>query len=70
MKPASNSPEWLMLRQWNEERIAAWTDELSGLMCPVDRANQLRGMIAALKEQRTYVDPSPTPEIMEPNYRV
>jgi hypothetical protein len=63
-----HSTEWQIIKRYNSERIAKHRDELEALLVTPDRANQLRGMIAALREQLVFGEPEQAPEIKEPNY--
>lgn len=60
--------DWQALKAWNLEQIERHRQELEALLVDADRAQQLRGMIAVLREQITLVEP-PTPiDVKEPRY--
>lgn len=63
-----SSPEWLALRRWNLDQIERYREELEALNTTIDRTQQLRGMIAALREQIAMVEPTPKPEVKGTNY--
>lgn len=67
-QPNRHGSDWMILRARALDRIEAWRKELESLDVAPDRAQQLRGMIFALREQNDFVEPTPLPEVKEPHY--
>ena len=63
-----HSAEWMAIRAWNLAQIEKHRLALESVSCTTDEANQLRGMIAALREQIEHVEPTPKPEVKDNNY--
>lgn len=60
--------EWKVLKHRCEKRIDAWRDELEAMTVAPQRADHLRGMIAATRELIEEVEPTPTPNMQEVKY--
>lgn len=60
--------DWTALRRWNLDEIERHRQELESLTVTPDRAQQLRGMISALRQQIDYVEPQADPTVKEPTY--
>ena len=60
--------DWMALRRWNVGEINRHREELESLTVTPDRAQQLRGMISALRQQIDYVEPAQAPIVKDPHY--
>jgi len=68
MSVNKHGADWQALRRWNLDEIEKHRQELETLTVAPDRAQQLRGMISALRQQIEYVEPSQDPTVKDTNY--
>lgn len=68
MSVNKHGADWVALRRWNLAEIEKHRQELESLTVTPDRAQQLRGMISALRQQIDYVEPTEDPNVKEPTY--
>lgn len=60
--------DWQTLKKRSLDEIEKHRQELEELLVAPDRAQQLRGMIAALREQIVFVEPLQAPIVKDTNY--
>jgi hypothetical protein len=59
---------WDAVKLWNAQQIERWRVQLEDFNVTPDRANQLRGMIEALRQQQSHVEPPKSDPPKEPGY--